>query len=129
MRGCVCVCVMDTKIGTPARLSDNAPLLPENCCIHKCFGVHMFISFVCIATTHTHPRTHTHTHTYTHTHTRTHTHTHTYTHTHRHTHTHTRTQCERELSYSAVKTLEIMPIIASAWGLLFQSAELDVHRF
>ena len=43
--------VMDKNIGTPALLSDNAPLLPENCCNDKCFGIHMFISFVCIGTT------------------------------------------------------------------------------
>ena len=37
--------------GTPALLSNNAPLLPENCCNYKCFGIHMFISFVCIGKT------------------------------------------------------------------------------
>ena len=42
---------MDKNIGTPALLSDNAPLLPVNCCNDKCFGIHMFISFVCIGTT------------------------------------------------------------------------------
>ena len=35
----------------PALLSDNAPLLPENCCNYKCFGIHMFIYFVCIGKT------------------------------------------------------------------------------
>ena len=37
---------MVKNIGTPALLSDNAPLLPENCCNYKCFHIHMFISFV-----------------------------------------------------------------------------------
>ena len=32
-------------------LSDNAPLLPEKCCNYKCFGIHMFIYFVCIGKT------------------------------------------------------------------------------
>ena len=35
--------VMVKNTGTPALLSDNAPLLPENCCDYKCFDVHMFI--------------------------------------------------------------------------------------
>ena len=35
--------VMVKNIGTPALLSDNAPLLPEKCCNYKCFGIHMFI--------------------------------------------------------------------------------------
>ena len=43
--------VMVKNIGTPALLSDNAPLLPENCCNYKCFGIHMFIYFVCIGKT------------------------------------------------------------------------------
>ena len=34
--------VMDRNIGIPALLSDNAPLLPENCCNDKCFGIHIF---------------------------------------------------------------------------------------
>ena len=37
---------MDKKIGSPALLSDNPPLLPENCCNYKCFGIHMFISIL-----------------------------------------------------------------------------------
>ena len=36
--------VMDKNIGTPAILTDN-------CCNYKCFGIHMFISIVCIGTT------------------------------------------------------------------------------
>ena len=39
------------NIGTPALLSDNASLLPENCCNYKCFVIHMCISIVCIGTT------------------------------------------------------------------------------
>ena len=42
---------MDKNIGTPAVLSDNVPILRENCCNYKCFGIHMFISIVCIGTT------------------------------------------------------------------------------
>ena len=42
---------MDKHISTPALLSDNAPLLPENCCNYKCFGIHMLISIICIGTT------------------------------------------------------------------------------
>ena len=42
---------MDKNIGTPALLSDNVPLLPENCCNYKCFGIHMLIYIVCIGTT------------------------------------------------------------------------------
>ena len=42
---------MVKNIGTPALLSDNAPLLPEKCCNDKCFGIHVFISFVCIGKT------------------------------------------------------------------------------
>ena len=33
-------------IVTPALLSDNAPLLPENCGNYKCFGIHMLC--VCV---------------------------------------------------------------------------------
>ena len=43
--------VMVKNIGTPALLSDNAPILPENCCNYKCFGILMFIYFVCIGKT------------------------------------------------------------------------------
>ena len=42
---------MVKNIGTPALLSDNAPLLPENCWYYKCFGIHMFIYFICIGKT------------------------------------------------------------------------------
>ena len=45
--------VMVKNIGSPALLSDNAPLPPENCCNYKCFGIHMFIYFVCIGKTQT----------------------------------------------------------------------------
>ena len=38
--------VMAKSIGTPALLLDNAPLLPKNGCNYKCFGNHMFISFL-----------------------------------------------------------------------------------
>ena len=31
--------VMVKNIGTPALLSDNAPLLPDNCCSYKWFGI------------------------------------------------------------------------------------------
>ena len=48
---CVAYTVMDQNIGTPTLLPDNAPLPPENCCNYKCFGIHMFISIVCIGTT------------------------------------------------------------------------------
>ena len=37
--------VMVKNIGTPALLSDNAPILPEKCCNYKCFGIYMFIYF------------------------------------------------------------------------------------
>ena len=43
--------LMEKNIGTPALQSDNAPLLSENCCNHKCFGIHMSIYFVCIRKT------------------------------------------------------------------------------
>ena len=42
---------MDKNIGTPAVLSDNVPILRENCCNYKCFDIHMLISIVCIGTT------------------------------------------------------------------------------
>ena len=42
---------MDKNIGTPALMSDNVPILPENCCNYKCFGILMLISMVCIGTT------------------------------------------------------------------------------
>lgn len=43
---------IQSNIGTPAFMSDNVPLLPENCCNYKCFGIFIFISFVYIAATH-----------------------------------------------------------------------------
>ena len=49
--GTILSTVMDKNIGTPALPLDNAQFLPENCCNDKCFGIHMFISFVCIGTT------------------------------------------------------------------------------
>ena len=40
-----------SKILAPLHLSENAQLLPEKCCNYKCFGIHMFIYFVCIGKT------------------------------------------------------------------------------
>ncbi len=45
--------VMAKNICTLAILSENATLLSENCSNYKCFGTHMFIVFVCTATTQT----------------------------------------------------------------------------
>ena len=42
---------MVKNIGTPALLPDNASLHPENCRSYKCFGIRMFIYFVCIEKT------------------------------------------------------------------------------
>ena len=50
--------VMAKNIGTLSILSENAILLSENCYSCKYFGTHMFISLVCIGTTHTHTHTH-----------------------------------------------------------------------
>ena len=45
--------VMAKNIGTLAILSENATLLSEFFfCRCKCFGTHMFISLVCVGTTH-----------------------------------------------------------------------------
>ena len=62
VRGLVCarvcksvsVCLptaMDKIVVTPALLSDNAPLLPENCFKYKFFGIHILTYIACIRRT------------------------------------------------------------------------------